>query len=287
MRNLLAIAIFAMALGCGRKSPANYSTAVSGATAEAPSASTEADALWEQRVDAAKLEESLVAYEKVLATDPGNRHALQQLTRGWYFYGDAFSDVLDVKLERWAKSIGFGARCLALNPEVARLIADGKKEKDAAASAVKEDVPCLYWTSTALGKWGKAQGLGTTLKHLDTVKAYMTKVDELDPTFFNHGPARYWGAYYSALPSIAGRDTEMSKKKLEESLAGSPNYLGTKVIRAEFWAVATQDAATFESDLQAVIAADPTLVADCVPENTMEQEKAKKLLARKSDLFAN
>jgi hypothetical protein len=115
----------------------------------------------------------------------------------------------------------------------------------------------------------------------------MSKVEALDPTYYNYGPARYWGAYYSALPSFAGKDLELSRKYLDASIAGAPNYLGTRVIRAEYLAVEAQDFALFEQDLNYVVAADPNVMPEVVAENTKEQEKAQKLLARKAELFAD
>jgi hypothetical protein len=245
----------------------------------------EADALWEQRADGAHLSSALALYEEVHASEPGNRKALQRLVRGWYFLGDGFTDDKAVKLERWAKAIGFGTQCLALNADFAARIAQGEKEKDAVVAATRDDVPCLYWTSTALGKWAKAQSLTTTLKHLPTVKAYIAKAEEFDPTFFHYGPARYWGAYYAALPSFAGKDPEKSASYFQASIDGAPSYLATRVLRAEFLAVDLQDAAMFEADLNYVLAADPAALPEVVAENTKAQELARKLLDRKSELF--
>jgi len=255
------------------------------ALAQAAEAPPEADSLWEQRVDGAKLEQALAAYEKSLATNPNDRHALGRLVRGWYFYGDAFTDDTNTKIERWDKAIGFGNRCLALNADFSAKVKSGEKEKDAAGAFQKEDVPCVYWTSTALGKWAKIQGLTTTLKHVPTVKAYMSRVDELDPSYFNYGPARYWGAYYAALPGFAGKDLEKSKTYLAASIEGAPSYLGTRVIRAEFLAPQQKDLAGFEADLKFVLDANPNAVPEIAPENTKEQEKAKKLLEKRGDLF--
>jgi hypothetical protein len=261
--------------------------APSSATIAAETTETLADAesLWMQRVDGAKLEQALAAYETKLTTNPNDRHALERLVRGWYFYGDAFSDDQTIKLERWAKAIDFGNRCLNLNAGFAGKVKGGEKEKDAASALVKDDVVCAYWTSTALGKWAKAQGLTTTLKYIPSVKAYMTRVDELEPSFFHYGPARYWGAYYAALPSFAGKDLEKSKTYLAASIEGAPNYLGTRVIRAEFLATQTRDLALFDAELKYVLEADPNALPEVAAENAKEQEKARKLQAKRADLF--
>ena len=287
MKPFAFAAVLLALVACGGKHPGSYESTAGAASdaAGATDATAAADALWEQRVDGAKLEEAIKAYEAIAAADPTNRHAIERLVRGWYFWGDAFSPDKDTQLERWGKSIEWGTKCLALNGEFATKIQGGEKEKDAVAAATKADVPCLYWTSTSLGKWAKAQSLSTTLKHLPTVKAYMSKVEELDPTYFHYGPARYWGAYYAALPSFAGKDLDKSKSYLQASIDGQPNYLGTRVIRAEYYAVEAGDLKQFEEDLNYVISADPGSLPEVVAENTKEQDKAKALLAKKNELF--
>lgn len=284
----VALALLAITLGACAKRPGDNAagSAESAASADV-SALGQADALWEQRADEAKLQEALARYDEALAADPKNRHALEQLTRGWYFWGDAFTSDKDVKVERWGKSIEYGNRCLALNEDIAKQLVQGAKEKDAIAAATKDDVGCAYWTATALGKWGKIQSLSKTLKHLHTVKAYVSKVEELEPSYFHYAPARYWAAYYAALPSFAGQDLEKSAEYFEAAIQAAPYYLPTRVLRAEFLAVATQDVAMFDADLAAVLASDANAKpeAGITPENLKEIEKARALQARRAELF--
>lgn len=289
MRTALALLTLATLSACGGKHPGAYNAAASASaeTNETDEAVAAADALWEERVDEAKLQAALDAYAKVHEADPSNRHALIRLTRGWYFWGDAFSDDKDTKVERWGKSIEYGTKCISLNQDVASQIQQGAKEKDAIQAATKEDAGCIYWTATALGKWGKIQSLSKTLKHLPTVKAYVAKVDELDKSYYHYGPARYWAAYYAALPSFAGQDLEKSAEYFEAAIEAAPYYLPTRVLRAEYLAVATQDVAMFDADLAHVLAADPDMKpgAGITAENMKDVEKAEALKAKRHELF--
>ena len=246
-----------------------------------------ADEAWDGRADEAKLTEALDRYAEVIAADPTNRHALVRLTRGWYFWGDAFATDKEVKVERWGEAIGFGTQCISLNAKIADAVSQGTKEKDAVDMAIASDVPCLYWTATALGKWGKIQSLSKTLKHLPTVKAYISKVDELDPEFYHYGPARYWGAYYAALPSFAGQDFDKSAEYFEATIEGAPYYLASRVLRAEYHSVGTQDVVQFDKDIKFVLAADADAKPDAgvTAENLKEQDKARALLEIRHELF--
>lgn len=246
-----------------------------------------ADALWSQRAEEDVLQEILAAYELAFAADPTSRHALVRLTRGWYFWGDAFSEDKDTKVERWSRALEFGNACVGLNSAVAQQLASGTRPADAIGAAEKEDVGCIYWTATALGKWGKIQSLSKTLKHLPTVKAYVAKAEELDPTYYHYGPARYWAAYYAALPSFAGQDYEKSASYFDAAIEAAPYYLPTRVLRAEYLAVGTQDVSLFDTDLAAVIQADPNGNPDAgiTAENIKDIEKAKKLVAKRAEFF--
>lgn len=289
MRRALLLLSLGFALtACSTKHKGSYEMAEATASGgDASSMMAEADALWAQRDQAAQLEAALVKYEAIVTADPTNREAASRLVRGWYFLGDAHKTEDADKLAAWDTSITWGKRCLAINKDFTALLEKGDEDEASAVRALTvEDVPCLYWTSSALGKWAKLSGLGKTLKNLPTVKAYMTRVGELDPDYFYSGPDRYWGAYYSVIPSFAGRDLDLSRQHLDKAIAANPEYLGTQVILADYWATKAQDKETFVSTLEKVVAADPDAIADISAENRSEQAKARDLLARKDEFFA-
>jgi hypothetical protein len=288
---MLAVASFLALVACG-KQVGSYEVAAPPTTPTTTDASgslkTEAESLWNERGDKEKLKASLAKYEQVFNADPTNRDAAYHLVRGWYFLGDGHETEKADKLSAWATSVEWGKKCLALNSDFTALLAKGDEDEATAARAFSaEDVPCLYWSSAALGKWSKASGLTTTLKHLPTVKAWMTKVGELDPTYFYSGPDRYWGAYYSAIPSFAGQDLNKSRAYFDKAIAANPTYLGTHVLVAAEWAVKSQNKAEYEKELNFVINADPNAIPEVKPEAEAEQRKAKDLLAKEGDSFAN
>ena len=248
----------------------------------------EADALWNERGDKAKLQVALAKYEQAYALDATDREVAGRLLRGWYFLGDGHETEKEAKLSAWSTSIEWGKKCLAINTEFTALLTKGDEDEASAARAfTKDDVPCLYWTSSALGKWAKLTGLTTTLKHLPTVKAYMTRTGELEPTYYYSGPDRYWGAYYSVLPSFAGQDLVKSKEYFDKAIAAEPNHLGNHVLLAENWATKTQNKAAFEKELTWVLAQPANIIPELEPESQAEQRKAKQLLDNVGNYFAD
>lgn len=280
----LALAGFVFIAACGGKNPGAYETLAGTGTADAE-ARQAADALWQQRGDVTKLKEAIAAYERLAQANPTDREAHAMVTRGWYFLADAWTDDPDQQIDTYLKAIEWGKRCMAINTAFAEKVNSGTKERDAVDVLTKEDVPCIYWTASSLGKWAKASGIAKSIKHLGTVKAYVGRVEELDPDYFYHAPARYWGAYYSVIPGFAGRDLDKSASYFDETLKGSPGYLGSYVLRAENLAVGLQDVKMFDKDLEFVLSFDVSSVPDLEPENTREQVKAKKVKAQRQELF--
>jgi hypothetical protein len=288
MQTILKWTTPALLLACGGKNPGAYEVGASGGTANAE-AVAEADSLWKERDDRGQLIAALAKYEEAYAADPNNRHVAVQLTRGYYFLGDAHESELEAKATQWQTSIEWGKRCVAINADFTALLEKGDEDEISAIekAATKDDVPCLYWTATSLGKWAKdTQSLSTLLKHKDTVKKYIETVDRLDPEYYHGAASRYWGAYYAALPSFAGRDYDMSAAKFAESLELAPHSLSTKVLWADRWAVGTQDHETFDRLLCEVLNADPEFET-IGPENRAEQAKARALMDNRIELFVD
>ena len=285
MKSFLYIGMLSL-LACGQKAGSyEIKTAVEASATDDLGAKAEEQ--WQNRSDKAQLEAALASYETLFAQNPNDREVAARLVRGWYFYGDAYEAEIEAKKTAWDKAITFGMQCLSINEEYAAILAKEGKREDAAKVLGKEDVPCTYWTASALGKWAKSSGLATTLKHIGAAKAYISQLEVVEPTYFHGAVNRYWGAYYSGLPSFAGQDLERSKNEFDKSIEISTDYLGTRVLMADYWATKNQDQiAIFDEQLQYVMASDVNaLDPELIPENLAEIEKAKALWALRSDKF--
>ena len=272
----------------GAKHAATYDLAAASATGDISSTMELADAAWDNRGDTASLINALELYEETLSTDPGNRHALERLTRGYFFLGDGHYVEMEQKLEAWNSSVTFGKQCMGLNSEFRALIESGEHDDGTAAIAFTEvDVPCVYWTATSLGKWAKAQGLSVTLANIPTVKEWIGRLDTLAPEYFYQATSRYWGAYYAAIPSFAGRDLERSRSEFDVAIEAFPEYFGSHVALAEYWATKAQDIAVFDEQISHVLSQCPNTVEGIEAEQEAEQRKATRLLAQRSELFVN
>ncbi|RMF16862.1 MAG: hypothetical protein D6761_05545 [Candidatus Dadabacteria bacterium] len=249
----------------------------------------DAEAAWISREDPEKLKEAISLYEQAIAINPNQPEIMARIARAYYFLSDGYTrGDQDEQIRLYDLAAQWGERAMATNFEFAKLVRDEGKNIEDALSALDESyVPAVYWTASAIGKWARLKGFTTLLAQKNRVKKLMEWVTEKDPDYFYGGPPRYWGAYYSIAPSFAGGDVELARQKYEESLKIAPDYLGTKVLMADTYATKVQDRDLYVKLLTEVLEADPTVLPDIVPEQKVEQDKAKDMLEEVDDRFAS
>lgn len=311
-RRFLAATIMVSAMGLSACGGADRSSALTGDQSQLTTATqqgdfdalmAEADAAWQQRLDKAQLEKAIATWEKAAQTEtpaltPEQRaeklaEIYETIARAYYFLGDSHirlegseDEVGDKMMTTFEKGVTASEKAIALrDPKFAATVAaDRNNWKDAVKTADTKAVPALYWYSTNLGKWALLEGIATILARKDDIKATMDWVISKDATYFHGAPYRYFGAYHTKVP-IGGGNPDASKQSFEKSIEIAPNYLATKVLMAESYAVLIGDRDLYEKLLNEVLSApadaDPAIAA----ENELEKRKAKRMLANADEFF--
>jgi tetratricopeptide (TPR) repeat protein len=243
---------------------------------------------WNKRDNPSELKKALDLYEQAVRIKPDQYEVLELLSRGYYFYAEAYlRKDPEEQLRYYDISAQWGERAMALFPEFKKkVVEEGVKVEDAVSVLPESFVGAVYWSASAIGKWARLKGFTTILSQRSRIKKLMTWVTEKNPRYFYGGPYRYWGAYYAIAPAFAGGDLKKSKEYFEKSLEVEPNYFGTKVLYADTYATKAQDRPLYERLLKEVLEGDPAVLPDIVPEQKVEQEKAKELLDLVEDRFA-
>jgi tetratricopeptide (TPR) repeat protein len=258
------------------------------AAAPAQSAVEEGDALWAERGDETKLAAAIAKWEEAAATAPSAALATK-LARAHYLLGDGYRALADDEAGRdagYQKGLDWATTALKLSaPAFADAMAGGAKHADAIANVGPDAIDAMYWYAANLGKWAAAHGLPTKLKYKEDIKATMLRVKALDETFFYAAGWRYFGGFEAATAGLAGGSLEKSEQNFKKAVELAPQYLGTKVLWADYLCTKKQDRATFVKLLEEVVAADASADPAIAAENRIEQAKAKKLLAKVDDLF--
>lgn len=251
-----------------------------------------ANAAWAQRDDKAQLLVAIEKWEAAAKADPKNAEPQVWLSRAYYFLVDGHlnneepADLEQQRLELHQKAVDWGERALILlDPKFEETMRAGGEFEKAIALIEKPAVPAAYWYCTNLSRFANAKGLSARLFYKDRVKAAMTRIKEIDPAFFYAGPDRYFGAFYAALPSIAGKDLKKSEEAFKAAQGLAAEYLPTKVVQAEFLAKELDDREMYERVLNEVLAGGDTDNPDIGPENRAAKRAAQRMLKLADDIF--
>ena len=151
----------------------------------------------------------------------------------------------------------------------------------------KEDVPALFWASSAWAKW-ISLNLDSleALADMPMLQATMERVIALDGAFYYGSPHLHMAVYLAAKPLIAGGNLDKAKEHFDRAFAlGADKLLAAKVLFAKYYAVKIKDRSLFEKTLQEVIAAPVDAVPDLTLSNTLAKNEARELLERANDYF--
>jgi tetratricopeptide (TPR) repeat protein len=254
----------------------------------------EGDTAWAARADRAQLETAIAKWDEAVKLKGDDHETYAKLARAVYLLADGYlffeSEESDAKMEAFLamheRGVAYAEQGLrAISPDYEKKVDSGVKTEDAIMVLDRSAVPLMYWYDVNLGKWAKAKGIDETLKHKDRIFGIMSRVYELDPTYFHGAPDRYFGGYYSVAPTFAGGDVNKSREYFEKSLKAAPNYLATHVLIAELLAPKLQDRALFDRSLKFVMDTPANVIPEVEAEALIEKKKAERLMKMADDMF--
>ena len=242
---------------------------------------------WEQRVDVKNARTARLFLSKANVLNPDDQAVTALYAQACHFIGyyieddPARSDSLFV--EGMDTAWEFIISTDAYQEGVALSEGDSNAKKIAGLENASQDmVPMLYWWVSNYSRYLLTKPVMERLQQRDIIETVLHRILALQPDFFYHGANRIFGGIYARLPGV---DLNHSVTNFDKSIQGSPNYMGTYVIRAKYLYTKSGNREAFVNDLQKVLNADPTILPEVSPENLFEQEKARSLLAEVSSLF--
>ncbi len=151
----------------------------------------------------------------------------------------------------------------------------------------REDVPALFWTAYNWGNWINLNlHSPAAIADAPRVERLMNRVLNLDENYFFAGSHIFYGVYYGGRPSMLGGNPSKARNHFEKALKLTKRkILITQVLYAQYYALPTGNEELFEGLLGEVIKADDQIYPEQNLITQIAKKKARRLLARKSDLF--
>jgi hypothetical protein len=148
---------------------------VVGSSQESTKLEFEADALFEKRKDLQNLEAALLKWDLALKMTPSQQLS-RKLARAHFLYAERTLDA-----EHYTKGLGCAETGLKFAaPVLVEQVKKGVHFTKAVEDAPKEAAAVLYWYALNLEKWALSQGILTSLRYRESVKAAIVKVLHFD-----------------------------------------------------------------------------------------------------------
>jgi predicted anti-sigma-YlaC factor YlaD len=245
---------------------------------------------------------SLKLMESLLAENPRHSGLLAAAASGFTQYAYAFvqedadqaepsdlaaAEALRTRARRlYLRAKGYGLRGLEVNHPgfSTALLAN---PKTTAGTAVKADVPLLYWTAAA---WASTISLSKDnpeiVGQIPAMEALIDRALELDESYAGGAIHSFLISYEMSRPGAVGDPAARARKHFEQAVALSHGTDASPFVAlAESVTVQTQNVKEFESLLNQALAINPDARQDNRLVNMVMQKRARWLLSRKSELF--
>lgn len=232
----------------------------------------------------------LLQLDGFIEASPNNKKLLVKTAEGYNAYSFVFVEGKDPERAKklYLRAFGYAQRALKQEKEFADAF-DGPIDEFKASLDVfdKEDVPALFWTSSAWLSWA---GLNVDdpeiFLALPKIKAMLHRSIELDETY-KHGIAHaVLGVLYSTRPKAFGGKPELAKAELDRALElSNRKMLVFLYMYAKHYAYQIQDRDLCEKTLKEVISAPDDLFPENGFINAAAKIKAKKLLSNIDNIY--
>ncbi|MEA1871492.1 MAG: TRAP transporter TatT component family protein [Candidatus Bipolaricaulota bacterium] len=143
-------------------------------------------------------EDAVVAFD----IDISLKDIVNKLSQAYYTLGNVFVDPSENE-DIYLKGKNWGLKSLRMNPEFAEL----EKSRFDTAVAAETDAAALYWTNSNWLRVAQKNPLQAVVAGVTKrTGAIMDRLLDIAPNYLSGGVYRSYGAYYSGLPSMFGRD---------------------------------------------------------------------------------
>jgi len=258
------------------------------------------DAAWANRSEESAVLEAIAAWEGALTLTTDDEvqrteaiaDVYVKLSMAHYWLAHAHQRFIEdegamkeASMASYTRGMEAGQRGLAIrNAAWNEALTGGASAADSVGLLTDADVPAAYWYAANTGRWALLEGVVSALRFKDEIFALMTRVQELDGSYFYNGPDRYFGAYHTKLP-LGNPNVELSAEHFNRAIEAAPDYLESRVVMAEEWATKTNNREAALEQLNFVVNFDLSTAPDLLPENTNAVRRAQIMLDEIDEYF--
>ena len=242
---------------------------------------------WEKRANKNNIYESLKYLTKAIKENGENLERSKLMSQACHFTAEYIEDdetksdslYLLGKDIAWNFLIKTDSYIKGFNSFIGDLV----DKKIAGIDNISEnDIEVLFWWVKNYVSFIANKPVTERLTAREEIETALYRVLSQKPDFYFGGCHQIFGILYARLPGV---ELNKSISQFETAITKGPDFFGNYVARAKYLYPRVSDKESFEKDINYIISLDPSTVPEIAPENLMEQEIAKKLLQKTSNLF--
>lgn len=230
---------------------------------------------------------NLLQLDIFLENDPDNKTLLLLAIEGYTGYALGFVEDTNPQnaLTHYKHARDYGFRLISQIGGMEQAVSGNTKEfKTALEKTDNNDVPALFWTASAWGNYINLKSDIEALADMGKVEILMSRVLELDESFYFGGAHLFLGVLESEKGFIGNQDA--AKNHFERALEISENkFLLTQVLYAKHYARMNFDRELFVDLLQKVLSAPDGILPDYYLFNKIAKKKAALYLEKVDEWF--
>jgi len=237
-----------------------------------------ADSLWANRTNPDNALDALYAYEYLAQKDSTNLPIWSKLVHAYYFYAEYIQSQNQVRRDSLF-GIGYNItrEMLKRSKPYQSVMVTAGDPLLALKSLESPYEQILYWGTACLAQWSATKGEIVQRGQRKWIFAALNQIHDLDSTFYFGGYDRFMGALLCVDPAAGQNAPDEARKYFDVAREIAPDYLGTYILEARYYAPLVQDEALFNQLLATVRTAELDLKKPYGPENYFEKRRCEYL----------
>lgn len=228
-----------------------------------------ADACFNQAEDAEKLTGCEQAYLDVLKANPGDYHALTQLSTINILFGTAYTAKTSEKTERFRRAMFFAEQAMYTNPEFRERVQAGETIWQASGSLKVSEIEAMFFWVTAL-QYEFKEGMSlpekiVNVKWLQRALTFLERIEAVDSTFGGGGVEFAKAICYYALPTMYGGSEELGDQAMQAAVDHADDWILPRWARGKYYYVITDQPEKSRQELEWVSSRNPVEFNDPYP----------------------
>jgi hypothetical protein len=238
--------------------------------------------LWSERHEEASLVR-FIETAKPLTRSPGDsRDRWLKLARAEYLLAEFYTDPGADRIDLFLSAANRSEALLHLNSTYGEWTKRPRHSpEDGLSTLESNDLEAAHWFAESLYRWSVDSGPERELKYRRTVNSFFNHLETVRPGFRFGAADRHFGIEHARSRDGDPEAFKRSRARFEALMKNHGSYLGNAVAFARFLARPSGDEGLFKKLLERVIRDAPANLADSLPEQILEQKRAKALLTPK------